>query len=99
MEASDYSTIYVDKDLLKYPLTVRKWEKGDYFYPFGMTGKKKLSKYFKDEKWSIPEKEEVFLLSSADQKIIWIVGSRMDDRFKVTNQTNQILKISFQNET
>ncbi|PNQ72868.1 tRNA lysidine(34) synthetase TilS [Hanstruepera neustonica] len=93
------SSIYVDKDLLKYPLTVRKWEKGDYFYPFGMTGKKKLSKFFKDEKWSLPQKEEALLLVSNDNKIIWIINSRMDDRFKLTNNTNQILKISFQNET
>ncbi len=93
------SSVFVDKDLLKYPLTVRKWEKGDYFYPFGMTGKKKLSKFFKDEKWSVPEKEEVLLLVSNDDKLIWILNSRMDNRFKVTDNTNQTLKISFRNET
>ncbi|WP_191860846.1 tRNA lysidine(34) synthetase TilS [Hanstruepera ponticola] len=89
----DRSSIYVDKDLLKYPLTVRKWEKGDYFYPFGMTGKKKLSKFFKDEKWSLPEKEQALLLVSDDDKIIWILNSRMDNRFKVTDKTTTILKL------
>jgi len=84
--------------LLKYPLTVRKWEKGDYFYPFGMTGKKKVSKFFKDEKLSLPEKEQVWLLCSNNQ-IIWVIGLRADNRFKVTTDTNHILKISFHNET
>ena len=92
------SRLYVDKDLLKYPLTVRKWEKGDYFYPFGMTGKKKVSKFFKDEKLSLPEKEQVWLLCSNNQ-IIWVIGLRADNRFKVTTDTNHILKISFHNET
>ena len=85
--------------MLKYPLTVRKWEQGDYFYAFGMTGKKKLSKYFKDEKWSLPEKEETLLLISNDGKIIWILNNRLDNRFKISENTNQILKISITNET
>ncbi|WP_223034199.1 tRNA lysidine(34) synthetase TilS [Hanstruepera marina] len=91
--SANSSTIFVDKDLLKYPLSVRKWKKGDYFYPFGMTGKKKLSKFFKDEKWSLPEKEEALLLVSNKEEIIWILNSRMDNRFKLTNNTNSILKI------
>lgn len=93
ISTTHHSSIFVDKDLLKYPLTVRKWQKGDYFYPFGMTGKKKLSKYFKDEKWSLPEKEEALVLVSNDDKIIWIINSRMDNRFKLTNNTKTILKI------
>ncbi len=87
------TSIYVDKDLLKYPLSVRKWKKGDYFYPFGMAGKKKLSKFFKDEKLSLPEKEQTWLLCSNNQ-IVWVIGLRADNRFKVTNNTNQIQKIS-----
>ena len=97
VSSTNHSSIFVDKDLLKYPLTVRKWEKGDYFYPFGMTGKKKLSKFFKDEKWSLPEKEEALLLIS-DNKLVWILNNRMDDRFKVTNKTKDILKITIHNE-
>jgi tRNA(Ile)-lysidine synthase len=82
-----------DKDLLKFPLQVRKWQNGDYFYPLGMTGKKKLSKFFKDEKYSLLEKENIWLLLS-DNKIVWIIGKRQDNRFKVTETTTQILEIT-----
>lgn len=86
------STIYMDKGKLQFPLTLRKWKEGDYFYPFGMRGKKKLSKFFKDEKLSLIEKEQTWVLCSADD-ILWVVGKRADDRFKVTENTSQILKI------
>jgi tRNA(Ile)-lysidine synthase len=88
------STVYVDKDKLKLQLTVRQWQKGDYFYPFGMQGKKKLSKFFKDEKLSLIDKEKVWLLCSGND-IVWIINRRFDDRFKVTESTKQILKITF----
>jgi len=91
---SNNSTVLVDKDLLKFPLSVRAWQEGDYFYPFGMKGKKKLSKFFKDEKLSLLEKEKIELLCSGD-KIMWVIGKRFDDRFKVTNKTKQILKITY----
>jgi tRNA(Ile)-lysidine synthase len=94
MGISNATTIYVDKHLLKFPLKLREWIKGDYFYPLGMQGKKKLSKYFKDEKLSLIEKEQTWLLCSA-KDIIWIIGRRADDRFKVTESTKQILKIEF----
>jgi len=87
------SCIYVDKDLLKFPLSVRQWQKGDYFYPFGMQGKKKLSKFFKDEKFSLIEKENILLLCSGDD-IVWIINNRADNRFKVDKNTNEVLKIS-----
>lgn len=87
--------IYVDKEKLQYPLMLREWEEGDYFQPFGMEGKKKLSKFFKDEKMSLIEKEQSLLLCSG-KDIIWIVGKRADDRFKVTEKTSQILKIQLQ---
>ncbi len=89
------NTIYVDKDLLKFPLSVRGWQEGDYFYPFGMKGKKKLSKYFKDEKLSLPEKENIQLLCNGSD-IVWVIGKRADNRFKVTNKTKRILKIRIQ---
>jgi len=57
-----------------------------------MKGKKKVSKYFKDEKYSLSEKEQAWLLCSANE-IIWIIGERMDDRFKITEHTQTILKI------
>ncbi|MGX7666348.1 tRNA lysidine(34) synthetase TilS [Flavobacterium pedocola] len=84
-------SIFVDKDSLKFPLVFRKWQEGDYFYPFGMTGKKKVSKYFKDEKFSLIEKENTWLLCSGEE-IVWIVGSRADRRFSVTETTQTIIK-------
>src|SRR5690606_37588475 len=75
--------ILVDKEKLKFPLILRKRQNGDYFYPFGMLGKKKLSKYFKDEKFSLLEKENQWLLCNGDHEIIWIIGTRADDRFRI----------------
>ena len=93
IKKTSLNTVFIDKDLLKYPLSVRKWEKGDYFCPLGLQGRKKLSKYFKDEKMSLLEKENTWLLCS-ENKIIWIIGKRLDDRFKLTNKTKNILKIT-----
>ncbi len=87
--------IYIDKELLKFPLIVRNWVEGDYFYPLGMQGKKKLSKYFKDEKLSLIDKEKVQLLCSKND-IVWVIGKRADNRFKVSNKTKNLLKITLQ---
>lgn len=87
------TSIYVDKDKLFFPLSIRKWKEGDIFQPFGMKGKKKLSKFFKDEKLSLADKEKIWVLLSQNN-IVWVVGLRADDRYKVTEQTRQILKIS-----
>ncbi|NNC33297.1 MAG: tRNA lysidine(34) synthetase TilS [Croceitalea sp.] len=84
--------IYVDNEKLNYPLLVRKWEKGDYFYPFGMKGSKKLSKYFKDEKLDMIAKKEQWLLCS-DNQIVWVIGRRADNRFRVTTATKKIVRI------
>ena len=92
---TDKSTIYIDKKTLKYPLTVRHWEKGDYFYPLGMQGKKKLSKFFKDEKLSLLDKQKTLLLCSGHQ-VVWVINHRADNRFKITKQTQDILKIKYQ---
>jgi tRNA(Ile)-lysidine synthase len=86
------STIYVSKESLKFPLIVRKWRNGDYFYPTGMTGKKKLSKYFKDEKLSLLEKNNTWLLCNNNDAIIWIINRRQDSRFKVKSDS-EITKI------
>jgi tRNA(Ile)-lysidine synthase len=84
--------IFVDEDKLKFPLVIRKWNEGDYFYPSGMNGKKKLSKYFKDEKFSLIDKEDTWLLCS-DNQIVWVIGKRSDQRFIETATTQHILKI------
>ncbi|SDL08244.1 tRNA(Ile)-lysidine synthase [Salinimicrobium catena] len=87
-------SIFLDQNKLKFPLTVRKWEEGDHFHPFGMKGKKKLSKFFKDEKLSLPEKENCWLLCS-DDEIVWVIGYRADARFGVDEKTSTILKLTF----
>lgn len=87
--------IFVDKDKLKLPLILRKWKEGDYFYPSGMTGRKKISKYFKDEKFSLIDKENCWLLCSGDE-IVWVVGKRSDRRFEIEQETNNIIKIELQ---
>jgi tRNA(Ile)-lysidine synthase len=86
--------IYVDKDLLKYPLIVRKWKNGDYIYPKGMQGKKKLSKYFKDEKFSLIQKENTWLLCNGNDDIIWVIQHRQDRRFSASKNTKNTLQIS-----
>ena len=82
----------LDLSKLKFPLKIRKWENGDFFYPLGMKGKKKMSKYFKDEKYSLVDKENQWLLTS-NNNIVWVIGKRLDDRFKVSTNTKEILKI------
>jgi tRNA(Ile)-lysidine synthase len=75
-----------------FPLTLRKWKKGDKFKPLGMTGFKKLSDFFKDQKFSLFDKQSVWILCHNDC-IIWIVGHRIDDRYKITDSSVNILKI------
>ena len=89
---TDTNTIFVDKSKLNFPLELRKWKEGDVFYPLGMTGKKKLSKYFKDEKLSLLDKENTWLLCSGED-IVWVVRRRADNRFKVAESIMHILKI------
>lgn len=94
-EVSGRDVIYVDKEKLNGPLFLRKWQKGDYFYPFGMGGKQKLSKFFKDQKYDPIQKEQQWLLCSGES-IVWVIGRRADDRFRVDDTTKEILKIQCQ---
>jgi len=89
--------IYLDNELVRFPLTLRKWQNGDFFYPFGMTGKKKLSDFFKDEKMSIIDKERIWLLTNSKNEIIWIIGKRLDNRFQITSSTKKIVRITCKN--
>jgi len=86
------NVIFADEEKLAWPLSVRKWREGDWFYPIGLGGKKKVSKFFKDEKLSLADKAEAWLLCSGEN-VVWIIGHRMDDRFKVTDTTKNILQI------
>ena len=83
----------LDAQMLNYPLKLRKWKKGDYFYPTGMKGKKMLSKYFKDEKYTSYAKQNQWLLCS-DDAVVWVVGKRCDRRFAATSSTNEQLIIT-----
>ncbi len=94
MGYTNETTVYINLDKLVFPLMLRKWREGDVFQPFGMKGKKKLSKFFKDEKLSLAAKENIWVLCS-DGQIVWVVGHRTDERFKVTNQTKQIIRIEY----
>ena len=87
-------SLYVDAAKLTYPLKVRTWRLDDVFHPFGMKGKKKLTKFFKDEKLSLLSKNSVWVLESGDE-IVWVIGLRPDDRYKVTSATNKVLKIQW----
>lgn len=87
-------SLYVDAAKLRYPLKVRAWRLDDVFHPFGMKGKKKLTKFFKDEKLSLLSKNSVWVLESGDE-IVWVIGLRPDDRYKVTSATKEVLKIQW----
>ena len=87
-------SFYVDAAKLTYPLKVRTWRLDDVFHPFGMKGKKKLTKFFKDEKLSLISKNSVWVLESGDE-IVWVIGLRPDDRYKVTSATKEVLKIQW----
>lgn len=89
---SDRSTACIDAEKLLFPLIIRKWKPGDHFYPLGMKQKKKLSDYFIDNKYSILDKENKLILES-DGKIVWIMGDRLDNRFRITRSTKKALII------
>ena len=96
---SDYNApaevAYLDEQKLVYPLTLRRWQEGDSFIPFGMIGRKKVSDYLIDRKVSVIEKSRQFVLLSGED-IVWVVGRRIDDRYRITKQTENILKITKQ---
>jgi tRNA(Ile)-lysidine synthase len=89
------TVVYLDLELLQFPLRLGSWNEGDYFYPRGMKGKKKLSKYFKDEKLSLIEKENTVVLYN-NNAVVWIVGMRADQRFIANEKSTKILKLSIE---
>ncbi|RXQ96192.1 tRNA lysidine(34) synthetase TilS [Ancylomarina salipaludis] len=90
--STDSQIACFDADKLTFPLELRKWQEGDVFQPIGMKGRKKVSDYFIDNKFSLTDKENAWLLVSGDD-IIWLVGHRMDDRFKITKDTISVYQV------
>ncbi|MCW1734834.1 tRNA lysidine(34) synthetase TilS [Anaerorudis cellulosivorans] len=90
----DARFLYADADKLSFPLTLRKWQSGDWFVPFGMKGRKKLSDFFTDRKFSLVDKENAWVLTSGEN-MVWIVGERSDERFKVTEFTENVMVVEF----
>ena len=83
----------IDESKLQYPLRLRRWRDGDSFVPFGMNGRKKVGDFLTDHKISIIERKRQFVLLSGED-IVWIVGHRIDDRFRIDSNTEAVLKIS-----
>jgi tRNA(Ile)-lysidine synthase len=88
--------IIIDNDLINYPLSLKKWHHGDAMYPTGMTGSKKISQLFKDNKLSLLDKEKIWMLTDAKDHIIWVIGLRQDRRYLANKTSKNRLKISYQ---
>ncbi|MDR0371922.1 MAG: tRNA lysidine(34) synthetase TilS [Prevotellaceae bacterium] len=90
--SADKNCAHIDASAIKYPLEVRKWRKGDFFYPLGMKGKKKISDFLIDKKTNLFEKNEIWVVTS-EENIVWIIGKSIDDRYKVTVKTKKIIEL------
>lgn len=84
----------IDQDKLELPLVLRPWKQGDYFYPLGLNKKKKVNRFLMDQKLGTLEKERTLILTSGDH-VVWVVGQRMDHRFRVTEHTKTVLEIKY----
>ena len=87
--------IIIDNDLINYPLSLKKWHHGDAMHPTGMTGSKKISQLFKDNKLSLLDKEKIWMLTDAKEHIIWVIGLRQDRRYLANKTSKSRLKISY----
>jgi len=93
MVSKDKNLIHLDLSKLKFPLQLRRWHEGDSFFPFGMHQRKKISDFFINNKLSRLEKEQSWLLVSG-RDIVWVVGQRMDNRYRVTENTREVLELN-----
>ena len=87
----------LDADKLNHPLTIRKWERGDKFIPLGMNGKKKVSDYLTDKKYSLFQKENQYVVCSGED-IVWLVNERTDHRYRITDSTQRVLLIKIKKD-
>ena len=88
----DASMAFLDLDKLKFPLKLRNWQEGDFFYPLGMKHRQKISDFLINQKIPLSQKKQVLVLCSGVD-IVWVVGYRIDERFKITSDTKRVLKI------
>ncbi len=87
-------TVYFDLEKIKFPLYFRKWQHGDYFYPLGMNGKKKLSDFLIDIKIDRVQKEKIYVLTDSSDNILWVVPYRINDKYKISKNTKNVIKIN-----
>lgn len=90
-------TAYFDAALLHFPLKIRSWKAGDYFYPFGMSGRKKISDFFTAEKVPLNQKNNIPILTDSSGDILWVCGYRSDGRYKITSRTRKVIIFEVQN--
>jgi tRNA(Ile)-lysidine synthase len=89
---TDSCHIWLDKKSIQFPLLLRPWKEGDYFYPLGMSKKKKIARFLIDQRKTTTQKEKIWVLETGG-RICWVVGERMDERFKVHPSTQSVLSI------
>jgi tRNA(Ile)-lysidine synthase len=92
--AKEKSVACLDANKLSRPLTIRRWRKGDFFVPFGMKGRKLVSDYLTDRKYSLPQKENQWVLCAGDD-IVWLINERTDNRFRVDEGTKRVLWVEY----